>query len=215
MGTPAAAALGHVSCCCWSTTCRCAALIPGELEKGFGFFQSKPASELRAGGGRPRTSLATPGATAACTCRFLTFYNGEPFGRPDAGRDMTFSFAELIAHAAHPNLGAGTIIGSGTVSNRPRTEARQSPSPMAAWATPASPRRGLETLRYGAPRTPFMSFGDRVRMDDRWRRGRASSAPSISGWSDPRRVDLDRRRAARRSRIDVRMRRRRRHRHRP
>jgi fumarylacetoacetate (FAA) hydrolase len=96
----------------------------------------------------------------------LSFYNGEPFGRPDAGQDMTFSFADLIAHACRTrNLGAGTIIGSGTVSNK------QDDGPGSALAEGGvgysciAELRTIETLRDGQPSTPFMRFGDRVRLE--------------------------------------------------
>jgi fumarylacetoacetate (FAA) hydrolase len=82
--------------------------------------------------------------------------NGKPFGRPDAGTDMTFDFGQLIAHAAKTRrLGPGSIVGSGTVSNRDR----------AAGSTCLAERRMLETLEQGKPMTPFLSFGDRVRIE--------------------------------------------------
>ncbi|HSK41122.1 MAG TPA: fumarylacetoacetate hydrolase family protein, partial [Arenibaculum sp.] len=85
-----------------------------------------------------------------------TFLNGELFGKPDAGIDMTFDFPQLIAHAARTrHLGAGTIIGSGTVSNRDRS----------AGSSCIAERRMLETLENGEPRTPFLKWGDRVRIE--------------------------------------------------
>lgn len=140
-------------------------LIPEELAKGFGFFQSKPASafspiavtpdELGAAwdGGRVHLPLEVD-------------YNEVPFGRANAGVDMTFDFPTLVAHAARTRaLGAGTIIGSGTVSNRdadggagrPITEGGVGYSCIAE-------QRTIETLRHGAPRTAFMQTGDRVRI---------------------------------------------------
>ncbi|CAN5238464.1 hypothetical protein BH24PSE2_BH24PSE2_13640 [soil metagenome] len=77
-------------------------------------------------------------------------------GEPQAGEDMTFSFAELIAHAAKTrNLGGGTIVGSGTVSNTDRSRG----------SSCLGERRMLGTLEHGSPRTPFMKFGDRVRIE--------------------------------------------------
>src|SRR3546814_10869348 len=93
-------------------------LIPGELAKGFGFFQSKPASAMSPVFVTPQMlgDRWRDGKLHGALCVDL---NGQPLGRADAGVDMTFDFGQLIAHAAKTrNLGAGTIIGSGTVSNR-------------------------------------------------------------------------------------------------
>ncbi len=130
-------------------------LIPGELAKGFGFLHGKPptafspvavtADELGDAwdGGRLHRPLAVE-------------WNGEAFGAPDAGVDMTFDFPTLIAHAARTRpLSAGTIIGSGTVSNRDRSKG----------SCCIAERRMLETLDSGAPKTAFMRFGDRVRIE--------------------------------------------------
>ncbi|HEV7716314.1 MAG TPA: fumarylacetoacetate hydrolase family protein, partial [Steroidobacteraceae bacterium] len=82
--------------------------------------------------------------------------NGTLFGRPNAGVDMTFSFLEILAHAARTRqLGAGTIVGSGTVSNIDRSSG----------SSCLAERRTLEQIEHGAPRTPFLSFGDRVRIE--------------------------------------------------
>ena len=82
--------------------------------------------------------------------------NGGPFGQPNAGVDMTFDFGQLIAHATKTRrLGAGSIVGSGTVSNRDR----------GSGSTCLAERRMLETLDQGRPMTPFLSFGDRVRIE--------------------------------------------------
>jgi fumarylacetoacetate (FAA) hydrolase len=82
--------------------------------------------------------------------------NGKPVGRPNAGVDMTFDFGQLIAHAAKTRrLGAGSIVGSGTVSNVDR----------ATGSTCLAERRMLETIDQGKPMTPFLSFGDRVRIE--------------------------------------------------
>ena len=93
------------------------ALIPDELAKGFGFFHGKPASAFSPVAVTP-DELGAPGASTRSTCRCCSYVNGEPLGRPDAGVDMTFDFAQLIAHAATTRqLAAGTIVGSGTVAN--------------------------------------------------------------------------------------------------
>ncbi len=144
-------------------------LIPPELAKGFGFFQSKPSSAMS-------PVFVTPDALGdrwrdgklhGTLCVDL---NGQPLGRADAGVDMTFDFGRLIAHAARTrHLGAGTIIGSGTVSNR---DADGGPGkPIAEGGLGYSclaEVRTVETIRGGAPATPFMQTGDTVRiwMDD-------------------------------------------------
>jgi fumarylacetoacetate (FAA) hydrolase len=146
-------------------------LIPGELAKGFGFFQSKPASAFS-------PVFVTPDALGAWwrdgkLHRTLKVdLNGQPFGRVDAGADMTFDFGTLVAHAARTRrLGAGTIVGSGTVSNR---DADGGPGkPIAAggvgYACLAEVRM-IETILGDAPLTPFLKRGDTVRIwaeDDR------------------------------------------------
>ena len=144
-------------------------LIPGELAKGFGFFQSKPSSAMS-------PVFVTPDALGdrwrdgklhGTLCVDL---NGRPLGRADAGVDMTFDFGTLIAHAAKTrNLCAGTIIGSGTVSNR---DAGGGPGkPVAEGGLGYSclaEVRTVETILYGEARTPFLQKGDTVRiwMDD-------------------------------------------------
>jgi fumarylacetoacetate (FAA) hydrolase len=86
----------------------------------------------------------------------VTHLNGELFGQPDAGVDMTFDFAQLIEHVTRTRrLGAGTIIGSGTVSNYDRSRG----------SSCLAEKRALETVQHGAPKTTFMLFGDRVRIE--------------------------------------------------
>ena len=143
-------------------------LIPDELAKGFGFFQSKPASAFS-----PVAVTVDELGTAWDGSRLHgaleVALNGKPFGRADAGVDMTFGFPELIAHAAKTRtLAAGTIIGSGTVSNR---DADGGPGrPVADGGRGYSciaEQRTVETLREGGPRTPFMRTDDRVRISMR------------------------------------------------
>lgn len=130
-------------------------LIPDELAKGFGFLQSKPRSALS-------PVFATPDELGEAwrDCKLhlplISHINGVWFGAPEAGEDMQFSFAELIAHAAKTRpLVAGTLVGSGTVANR--DEGRG--------ASCLAERRTLETLAHGKPSTPFLKFGDRVRIE--------------------------------------------------
>jgi fumarylacetoacetate (FAA) hydrolase len=140
-------------------------LIPNELAKGFGFFQSKPSTAFSPIAVTP-DELADAWDGGRLHRPLEVDYNGQPFGRANAGIDMTFDFPTLIAHAARTRaLGAGSIIGSGTVSNR---GADGGPGrPVAEGGVGYSciaEQRTIETLLAGAPRTPFMRIGDRVRI---------------------------------------------------
>jgi len=144
-------------------------LIPGELAKGFGFFQSKPASAMSPVFVTPE-SLGDRWRDGKLHGTLCVDLNGQPLGRADAGVDMTFDFGQLIAHAAKTrNLCAGTIIGSGTVSNR---DAGGGPGkPIAEGGLGYSclaEVRTVETILQGEAKTPFMQKGDIVRiwMDD-------------------------------------------------
>lgn len=130
-------------------------LIPGELGKGFGFFHAKPASAFSPVAVTP-DELGEAWSDAKVHLPLNVDLNGAKFGTPNAGEDMTFSFAQLIAHAAKTRfLGAGTIIGSGTVSNTDRSRG----------SACLAERRMLETIDSGKPTTPFMKFGDCVRIE--------------------------------------------------
>jgi fumarylacetoacetate (FAA) hydrolase len=143
-------------------------LTASELAKGFGFFQSKPASAFSPVAVTPdELGAAWDGATLALP--LLSFVNDAPLGRPNAGVDMTFDFGRLIAHAARTRaLAAGSIIGSGTVSNRaadggpgrPIAEGGEGYSCLAE-------QRVVESLIGGAPRTLFLKPGDRIRIEMR------------------------------------------------
>jgi fumarylacetoacetate (FAA) hydrolase len=140
-------------------------LIPAELAKGFGFFQSKPASAFS-------PVLVTPDALGdrwrdgKLHGALSVDLNGAPFGRADAGIDMTFCFGTLIAHAAKTRaLGAGTIIGSGTVSNRgPDGGPGKAISEGGVGYSCIAELRTVETIVHGAPKTRFLTHGDRVRI---------------------------------------------------
>ena len=140
-------------------------LIPGELAKGFGFFQSKPASAFS-------PVFVTPDALgprwdgAKLHGALCVDFNGKPLGRADAGIDMTFDFGQLIAHAAKTRaLGAGTIIGSGTVSNRGPDGGPGKPiSDGGLGYSCLAEVRTVETILHGTPETPFMKAGDTVRI---------------------------------------------------
>lgn len=143
-------------------------LIPGELAKGFGFFQSKPASALSPVAVTP-DALGDAWRDGKLHRPLLVSLNGQPFGRADAGVDMTFDVGTLIAHAARTRaLAAGTIIGSGTVSNR---DADGGPGkPIAEGGLGYSciaEVRTVETILRGQPETPFLAPGDTVRIEMR------------------------------------------------
>ncbi|QDF67578.1 fumarylacetoacetate hydrolase family protein [Shewanella sp. SNU WT4] len=130
-------------------------LIPGELAKGFGFFQSKPSGSFSPVAITP-DELADKWQDTKVHLPLITHLNNELFGEPNAGVDMTFSFAELIAHAAFTRpLGAGAIVGSGTISNYDRS----------AGSSCLAEKRMLEVIADGKAQTPFMSFGDTVRIE--------------------------------------------------
>ncbi len=141
-------------------------LIPGELAKGFGFFQSKPSSAFA-----PLAVTPHELGEAWCDGRvhgvLNVTLNDAPFGKADAGIDMTFNFPRLVAHAARTRaLGAGTIIGSGTVSNRGASGDEGKPiAEGGVGYSCIAELRAVETIRQGKPLTPFMAVGDRVRIE--------------------------------------------------
>ncbi|WP_133129341.1 fumarylacetoacetate hydrolase family protein [Legionella yabuuchiae] len=130
-------------------------LIPNEIAKGFGFFQSKPASSFSPVAVTP-DELGDKWDGERVHLPLLSYLNNTLFGQPNAGADMTFSFPELISHAAKTRkLCAGTIIGSGTVSNIDRSKG----------SSCIAERRMLEVLEKGDPITPFMQFGDTIKIE--------------------------------------------------
>lgn len=130
-------------------------LIPGELAKGFGFFQSKPSSSFSPVAVTP-DELGARWEDSKVHLPLITHLNSELFGRPNAGVDMTFNFSQLIAHVAKTRpLGAGAIIGSGTISNYDRS----------AGSSCLAEKRMLEVIAEGKATTPFMRFGDTVRIE--------------------------------------------------
>ena len=142
------------------------ALIPGELAKGFGFFQSKGATAFAPVAITP-DELGDSWQDGKVHRDMLVHYNGDAFGKANAGVDMTFNFPKIVSHAAKTrHVAAGAIIGSGTVSNKD------------ADGTPGKPVRDgglgysciaeirmIETIDNGAPKTEFMKFGDSVRIE--------------------------------------------------
>lgn len=145
-------------------------LIPAELSKGFGFFQSKPSSAFSPCA--VTLDALGPDWRNGKLCRpLLVSLNGKPFGRANAGVDMTFHFGQLIAHAAKTrSLSAGSIIGSGTVSNKLDGGPGKPVVDGGAGYSCIAEIRMIETIASGSAKTPFMKFGDRVEiemLDDR------------------------------------------------
>lgn len=155
MGIDARAAVDHIALVTIVNDVSLRNLIPSELAKGFGFFQSKPATAFAAIAVTPdELGSAWDGRKLSLPLR--SWVNGSWLGEPNAGHDMNFDFADLIAHAAKTRgLGAGTIVGSGTVSNRDR----------AVGSSCLAEVRMLETIDRGAPTTEFLRFGDTVKID--------------------------------------------------
>ncbi len=140
-------------------------LIPNELAKGFGFYQSKPASAFSPVAVTP-DELGEAWVDSKLRLPILVTLNDSPFGRPNAGEDMTFSFARLVAHAAMTReLGAGSIIGSGTVSNKQGGLHGSSIENGGVGYCCLAEVRMYETIEGGKPRTPYLSYGDTVRIE--------------------------------------------------
>ncbi|MCH7372241.1 fumarylacetoacetate hydrolase family protein [Aeromonas sp. MR16] len=159
MGTNPEAAAQHIKLLMLVNDVSLRNLIPGELAKGFGFFQSKPSSGFSPVAITP-DELGQDWREGKVHLPLLTHLNGALFGAPDAGLDMTFNFFELVAHAAKTRpLGAGCIIGSGTVSNYDRSRGSSCLAEL----------RMLEIIESGQATTPFLRFGDTVSiaMQDR------------------------------------------------
>jgi len=140
-------------------------LIPGELAKGFGFFQSKPSSAFSPVCVTPET-LGDAWCDGKLHLPLISTYNKELFGNPDAGVDMTFNFGQLIAHAAKSRpLAAGTIIGSGTVSNKLDDGPGKHVTAGGVGYSCIAEVRMIETINDGKPTTQFMKFGDTIKIE--------------------------------------------------
>lgn len=166
LGTSAARCADHIRLLMLVNDVSLRNLIPDELAKGFGFFQSKPSSAFSPVAVTP-DELGDAWRDGKLHRPLVSHLNGAKLGEPDAGVDMTFDFPTLVAHAAKTRpLGAGAIIGSGTVSNR---DADGGPGrPVADGGVGYSclaEVRTVETLRSGKPATPFLKIGDRVRIE--------------------------------------------------
>jgi fumarylacetoacetate (FAA) hydrolase len=154
LGCSAEHALGHIKLVLQVNDISLRALAPREMKTGFGFLQAKPSSAFAPVAVTP-DELGEAWREGRVQLALNVQWNGEWFGHPHGGQ-MNFSFAQLIAHAAFTRrLGAGTLVGSGTVSNAERS----------AGSACIAERRAIEMIEHGAPRTGFMQFGDRVRME--------------------------------------------------
>jgi fumarylacetoacetate (FAA) hydrolase len=155
MGTAAADARRHVQLLMLVNDWSLRNLIPAELAKGFGFYQSKPATAFSPVAVTP-DELGADWDGGKVLLPLVSHVNGERLGHPEAGIDMTFDFPRLIEHVTVTRrLGAGTIVGSGTVSNYDRSRG----------SSCLAERRMLEQLEHGRPITPFLRYGDRVRIE--------------------------------------------------
>jgi fumarylacetoacetate (FAA) hydrolase len=161
--TTAAQAPGHVKLLLLANDVSYRNLIPGELAKGFGFFQSKPATAFSPFAVTP-DELGSTFDGGRVGLRLRTTLNGKLVGDPEAGPEMQFSFFDLVGHIAKTRaFTAGTILGSGTVSNADR----------ARGVSCLAELRTLETLDRGKPETPFLKAGDRVQIEMLDREGRS------------------------------------------
>ncbi len=157
LGTSSAAAHQHIKLLMLVNDVSLRNLIPPELAKGFGFYQGKPATAFSPVAVTP-DELGAAWHESKVHLPLITHVNGNLLGQPDCGIDMTFSFSDLIAHATKTRrLGAGTIVGSGTVSNYDRSKG----------SACLAEQRMLEILAEGTAKTPFLRFGDRVRIEMR------------------------------------------------
>lgn len=165
MGISAAEAAGHVRLVMLVNDVSLRNLIPGELAKGFGFFNGKPSSAFSPVAVTPEALGAAWDGGKLCL-PLLCHLNGGLFGRAEAGVDMNFDFPALIAHAAKTRpLCAGSIVGSGTVSNRAGEGHGSAVGDGGPGYSCIAEVRMYETINQGQPRTPFMAFGDCIRIE--------------------------------------------------
>ncbi|RKF20243.1 FAA hydrolase family protein [Alginatibacterium sediminis] len=145
----------HIKLICLVNDVSLRNLIPGELAKGFGFYQSKPSSAFSPVAVTP-DELHTHWQDSKVHLPLSVHFNNELYGQPNAGVDMTFDFSQLLSHAAKSRpLAAGTIIGSGTVSNKDRS----------VGSCCIAEQRMLETIEHGKPISSFMRYGDNIRIE--------------------------------------------------
>ena len=168
MGVSVEAAADHIKLIMIMNDVSLRGLIPGELAKGFGFFQSKPSSAFSPVAVTP-DELGEAWKDSLIHLPLEVDYNREPFGRANVGQDATFNMAQLVAHAAKTrNLGAGCIIGSGTISNQgPDGDPGKPVSEGGAGYSCIAEIRMIETIRDGQAKTRFMQPGDTVKIQMR------------------------------------------------
>ena len=168
MGVSDADAADHIKLVMLVNDVSLRGLIPGELAKGFGFFQSKPASAFSPVAVTP-DELGDAWKDSLIHRPLMVDYNGEPFGRADVGVDATFNMAQLVAHAAKTRaLCAGSIIGSGTISNKGADGGPGKPVAEGGLGYSCIAEiRMIETIRDGQPSTRFMAPGDTVKVEMR------------------------------------------------
>ncbi|MBM0103163.1 fumarylacetoacetate hydrolase family protein [Steroidobacter sp. S1-65] len=155
MGTKRDAAFQHIKLIMLVNDWSLRNLIPGELAKGFGFYQSKPATAFSPVAVTP-DELGDAWSEGRVHLPLVVHINGQPFGKPNAGVDMTFDFARLVEHITLTrNARAGTVLGSGTISNYDRS----------LGSACIAERRTLEQIEQGKPVTSFLKFGDSVRIE--------------------------------------------------
>jgi fumarylacetoacetate (FAA) hydrolase len=165
MGVSAEDALSYVKLVMIVNDVSLRGLIPNELGKGFGFFQSKPSSAFSPIAVSP-DELGEAWKDGKLHLPLVSHFNGNKFGEPHAGTDMTFHFGQLIAHAARTRpLETGTIIGSGTVSNKLNDGPGKPISQGGVGYSCIAEIRMIETIENGQPSTPFMKFGDSVSIE--------------------------------------------------
>lgn len=165
MGVSAEDALGYIRLIMLVNDVSLRGLIPAELAKGFGFLQSKPSSAFTPTCVTP-DELGEAWSNGVLSLPLRSRYNGEAFGEPNAGVDMTFHMGQLVAHAAKSRpLCAGSIIGSGTVSNKLNGGAGKPISEGGVGYSCIAELRMIETINHGKASTRFMKFGDRVQIE--------------------------------------------------
>jgi len=165
MGVSAANAVNHIQLIMLVNDVSLRNLIPGELGKGFGFFQSKPSSAFSPIAITP-DELGSSWSGGKVHLPLLSTLNDKAIGKPEAGVDMTFDFGQLIAHAAKSRpLSAGCIIGSGTVSNKLGDGPGKHIDEGGVGYSCIAEIRTIETINDGKPSTSFMQFGDRIRIE--------------------------------------------------
>lgn len=165
MGVSATDALNHIQLVMLVNDVSLRGLIPPELAKGFGFFQSKPSSAFSPVCVTP-SALGDSWKEGKLHLPLVSHLNGDKFGEPEAGVDMTFDFGQLVAHAAKTRpLCAGTIVGSGTVSNKLDGGPGKAVKDGGAGYSCIAEVRMIETIQNGSPSTSFMKFGDSIQIE--------------------------------------------------